>query len=135
MAYSKAAILALLWIILIAQSLGLLHIAGRDTHRRNVFDGDAAWFFFPVVELKVPVALQYVSSWGKWTLVFVFLLLFRYVRLLVNILGFWAYRPTPLPKLATITAEDVTVIVPTIDLRMWILPNASSRWRPTHRHI
>ena len=46
---------------------------------------------------------------------FIFLLLFRYVRLIVNQAAFCLYKPVAVPAKPTLTAKDVTVIVPTVE--------------------
>ena len=68
-----------------------------------------------VINPKLTTAISYIVSCNKWAKVFISLFLFRYVRLLVNVAGFLAYRSTPLPKEPTLTPDDVTVIVPTVD--------------------
>jgi cellulose synthase/poly-beta-1,6-N-acetylglucosamine synthase-like glycosyltransferase len=40
--------------------------------------------------------------------------LFRYVRLIVNCISHWTYRPVPIPDNPTYTSQDVTIILPTI---------------------
>ena len=40
--------------------------------------------------------------------------LFRYVRLIVNCISFWTFRPIPLPEKPTLNPNDVTIILPTI---------------------
>ena len=46
---------------------------------------------------------------------FIVLFLFRYVRLIVNLTAFCFYKPVALPKDPELTAEDATVIVPTVE--------------------
>ena len=41
--------------------------------------------------------------------------LYRYLRLIVNCISHWTFRPIPLPKEPTLDAEDVTVIIPTLE--------------------
>ncbi|MCJ1480772.1 hypothetical protein MMC06_000927 [Schaereria dolodes] len=41
--------------------------------------------------------------------------LWRYVRLIVNLLGSWTFQPIPLPINPNFTPNDVTVIVPTLN--------------------
>ncbi|KAH9901785.1 nucleotide-diphospho-sugar transferase [Xylariomycetidae sp. FL2044] len=50
---------------------------------------------------------------GDWG--FLFLFLFRYLRLLGNLIGYCLYRPTPIPKNPTIRPTDCTVIIPTVE--------------------
>ena len=40
--------------------------------------------------------------------------LFRYVRLIVNCISLWTFRPIPLPAEPTYSSHDVTIILPTI---------------------
>lgn len=39
---------------------------------------------------------------------------FRYLRLIVNCISHWTFRPIPIPEHPTYTSKDVTIIVPTI---------------------
>lgn len=41
--------------------------------------------------------------------------LYRYVRLIVNCISHWTFRPIPLPANPTLSSHDVTVIIPTIN--------------------
>ncbi|KAH0545325.1 hypothetical protein FGG08_000624 [Glutinoglossum americanum] len=41
--------------------------------------------------------------------------LYRYVRLIVNCVSHWTFKPIPLPEKPTLTSKDVTIIIPTID--------------------
>lgn len=40
--------------------------------------------------------------------------LFRYVRLIVNCISHWTFKPIPIPEEPTLDARDVTIILPTI---------------------
>lgn len=57
----------------------------------------------------------YLLSFEKYTQIFGFLFLFRYIRLLISIFGYWIYKPIPIPSNPTLTSNDTTVIVPTVD--------------------
>ncbi|KAI9764411.1 MAG: hypothetical protein M1840_008434 [Geoglossum simile] len=46
---------------------------------------------------------------------FVALWLYRYIRLIVNCISHWTFKPIPLPGKPTLTSKDVTIIIPTID--------------------
>jgi hypothetical protein len=47
---------------------------------------------------------------------FLFLFVFRYLRLIVHIISYWLlYRPTPKPRKPHYRPRDVTVIVPTVE--------------------
>ncbi|KAI9792143.1 MAG: hypothetical protein M1833_001257 [Piccolia ochrophora] len=41
--------------------------------------------------------------------------LYRYVRLIVNCFSHWTFRPIPLPEEPSLSAADVTIIIPTLD--------------------
>lgn len=60
-------------------------------------------------------SISYLSSLSGYAHIFICLFLFRYTRLLANIVGFFIYKPTPIPDNPVLTSEDATVIVPTID--------------------
>lgn len=53
-----------------------------------------------------------VSYWG---LLVILLFVFRYLRLVVNLVSHWTFKPTPIPDNPSYTSQDVTVIVPTIN--------------------
>ncbi|KZF21994.1 glycosyltransferase family 2 protein [Xylona heveae TC161] len=53
-----------------------------------------------------------MSSYGQ---LFILLWLYRYVRLIVNCISHWTFKPIPLPNEPTLTSQDVTIIIPTID--------------------
>ena len=40
---------------------------------------------------------------------------YRYLRLIINLWAFWTFRPIPIPENATLTTQDVTVILPSLD--------------------
>ena len=40
--------------------------------------------------------------------------LFRYIRLIVNCISHWTFRPIPIPEIPTYNSQDVTIICPTI---------------------
>lgn len=46
---------------------------------------------------------------------FVFLFIFRYLRLIVHICAFWLYRPTPIPDHPIYSSQDCTIIIPTVE--------------------
>ncbi|OAX84790.1 hypothetical protein ACJ72_00843 [Emergomyces africanus] len=45
---------------------------------------------------------------------FKILFLFRYVRLVVNLIAVWTFRPIPPPENPTLTSQDATIIIPTL---------------------
>ncbi|PLN86447.1 nucleotide-diphospho-sugar transferase [Aspergillus taichungensis] len=54
--------------------------------------------------------------WCNWTVIFIGLFIFRYLRLIVHIFSFWyLYKPTPVPEDPTLHPSDCTVIIPTVD--------------------
>ncbi|KAL1975353.1 hypothetical protein VTN31DRAFT_3745 [Thermomyces dupontii] len=46
---------------------------------------------------------------------FITLFLYRYVRLVVNLVAFWTFKPIPIPEEPRLTSKDVTVIIPTLE--------------------
>ncbi|KAK6432387.1 hypothetical protein LTR95_011446, partial [Oleoguttula sp. CCFEE 5521] len=46
---------------------------------------------------------------------FAALFVFRYLRLVVHLVAFWSYRPSPVPTNPTVKPSDCTVILPTVD--------------------
>ncbi|GME38656.1 Capsule polysaccharide synthase [Neofusicoccum parvum] len=53
----------------------------------------------------------------SWFRVFVFLFLFRYVRLVVHVVAYSRFKAKPVLARPTFTAQDVTVIIPTVEPR------------------
>ncbi|CZT03907.1 related to polysaccharide synthase Cps1 [Rhynchosporium graminicola] len=51
---------------------------------------------------------------GGWAITFWVFWLHRYVRTIVNFISHWTYKSIPIPENPSYTAEDVTVIIPTI---------------------
>lgn len=41
--------------------------------------------------------------------------LYRYLRLIINCISHWTFRPIPVPKEPLYASDDVTVIIPTLD--------------------
>jgi len=41
--------------------------------------------------------------------------IFRYLRLFVNTIAYWTFRPIPIPDEPLYTPQDVTIIIPTLD--------------------
>ena len=46
---------------------------------------------------------------------------YRYLRLVVNLFAFTRLRPTPIPASPTLTSQDVTVVIPSIQGDGWVL--------------
>ena len=87
-----------------------------------------AWVFLPLLTNKicystwyislvtVLVSLFFTSSPSSIILkVFVVLFCFRNIRLIGNLVAFILYKPVPLSDHPIFKAEDVTVIVPTVE--------------------
>lgn len=52
----------------------------------------------------------------RMTAFFVFLFIFRYLRLVVHLVSFWCfYQPAPVPNRPTVRPSDCTIILPTVD--------------------
>jgi len=50
----------------------------------------------------------------SWLCIAVSAWLFRYIRLIVNCISHWTFKPIPIPENPAYSAEDVTIILPTI---------------------
>ncbi|PHH63310.1 hypothetical protein CDD81_6084 [Ophiocordyceps australis] len=55
-----------------------------------------------------------LESTRFWAILFCVLWVHRYTRLLVHCVSHWTYKSKPLPEKPSFTADDVTVIIPTI---------------------
>ncbi|KAI0473900.1 glycosyltransferase family 2 protein [Xylariaceae sp. FL0804] len=66
-----------------------------------------------LTRLALP-SLDFLSSGRFWWLVFWVLWIHRYLRLLVHTISHWTYKSKPIPEKPIFTAQDVTVIIPTI---------------------
>ena len=90
----------------------------------------AAIFFLPLLILFLLAHGHYQSIWytsiaASLGIFFCFpitnltlftaLFMFRYVRLVGNIIAFRWYTPIPIPPNPILTAKDVTVIIPTVE--------------------
>ncbi|KAI9046715.1 hypothetical protein LZ554_009453 [Drepanopeziza brunnea f. sp. 'monogermtubi'] len=51
---------------------------------------------------------------GWWIIAFEALFLFKYIKVVAHLISFLLYRPYAIPEHPTISAEDVTVIIPTV---------------------
>ncbi|EGE77411.1 polysaccharide synthase Cps1 [Blastomyces dermatitidis ATCC 18188] len=51
---------------------------------------------------------------NMYMLCFKILFLYRYVRLVVNLIAVWTFRPIPPPENPTLTSQDATIIIPTL---------------------
>ncbi|GAB7344114.1 hypothetical protein MBLNU457_2015t2 [Dothideomycetes sp. NU457] len=50
-----------------------------------------------------------------WSLAAIVLFVFRYLRLVVNLISHWTFKPTAIPETPSYGPQDVTVIIPTLD--------------------
>lgn len=53
----------------------------------------------------------------SWLRLFAFLFLFRYVRLVVHVFAYIGFKPKPVLPSPSFTAQDVTVVIPTVEPR------------------
>ncbi|KAK5046083.1 hypothetical protein LTR84_008540 [Exophiala bonariae] len=65
-------------------------------------------------DVKIPT-FEYAALVSPVTWGFLLLLIFRYLRLIVHMTSFFCYRASPVVNEPTFTANDVTVIIPTVD--------------------
>ena len=71
---------------------------------------------FTVTEALVAAIFRYHETiLNTPNILFLALFAFRYVRLFGNIIGWYVYRPTPVPRDPTLGRSDATVIIPTVD--------------------
>lgn len=73
-----------------------------------------ALFNFSLVDCKGPKAAGFPLPLNLWAQVFITLFLFRYVRLIVNLIAFLTFAAASIPEESTLTSGDVTVIVPSV---------------------
>ncbi|EXJ94459.1 hypothetical protein A1O1_02855 [Capronia coronata CBS 617.96] len=67
----------------------------------------------------------------NWNLLFIFLVVFRYLRLVVHIVSYCAYKPSPVSGSRSMTEKQCSIIIPTVDPEnphfheclLWILTN------------
>ncbi|KAI0452380.1 glycosyltransferase family 2 protein [Xylaria acuta] len=71
---------------------------------------------------------EFLSSAKFWWFAFWILWVHRYLRLIVHTVSHWAYKSKPIPEKPIFTADDVTVIIPTIH-------NAFEELRPSLESI
>ena len=64
-------------------------------------------FFLPMLVALLPFRII-------WEAVFVLLFAFKFVKVVIHLISFFLYRPIPIPEHPTVTAHDVTVIIPTV---------------------
>ena len=72
-------------------------------------------FYRVTINPKLITVISYLLSFNGDSTLFILLFIFRYTRLLVTMVGYRIYKPTPIPVTHLLTSRDVTVIVPTID--------------------
>lgn len=73
-----------------------------------------ATFNFLADDSKDFEAAAFPLSLNFWAAVFITIFLFRYVRLLINLIAFLTFVSVPILEEPTLSSDDVTVIVPTI---------------------
>lgn len=64
---------------------------------------------------KASVAINFLFSCNGWAQVFSVIFLFRYVRLLVSLVAFCTFASVLVREFPTLSAADVTVIVPSVE--------------------
>jgi cellulose synthase/poly-beta-1,6-N-acetylglucosamine synthase-like glycosyltransferase len=68
------------------------------------------YLLWPLLALILSVITSQTNA------IFLFLFVFRYLRLLVHIVSFYfVYKPTPIPHHPTLHPSDCTIIIPTVD--------------------
>ncbi|KAK4160169.1 glycosyltransferase family 2 protein, partial [Cladorrhinum sp. PSN259] len=78
--------------------------------------GQAGFFgLWCVICYVVLFAIEDFAGDDKWTFWFTLLFLWRYARFVINLFGWFIYRPARIPRNPYYGPEDVTVILPTID--------------------
>ena len=93
-------------LILVARNVPLIFIALFILGARRC---QSLWYIRPIA-LLVIFYLAFTTM-NIFTVVF----LFRYVRLVVNLVAFRLYRPVAVSDSPKLTAKDVTVIIPTVE--------------------
>ncbi|KAK3397522.1 glycosyltransferase like family 2-domain-containing protein [Sordaria brevicollis] len=65
----------------------------------------------------IHVSIKSLSNGEKILYYFLALFIWRYLRLCVNIVGFWTYKPAPIPQgnAKYYPGRDVTLVIPTVD--------------------
>lgn len=71
-------------------------------------------FILLSVDSKSAEATTFPSHLNFWAQLFIIIFLFRYVRLLVNLIAFLTFVSVPIPKEPILSSDDVTVIVPSV---------------------
>ena len=75
-------------------------------------------FDYLSIHPAISTAVESFLSLDKWLQKFTTLFLFRYVRLVVNMISFLTYKATrilPFPRIPILLPKDVIVIVPTVE--------------------
>jgi len=70
---------------------------------------------YEIARQNATTIFSIISSIQTALKLFIFLFIFRYLRLVVHIVGWWLYTPASLASSPVFSSSDVTVIVPTVD--------------------
>ncbi|KAK9779723.1 putative Nucleotide-diphospho-sugar transferase [Seiridium cardinale] len=73
----------------------------ENTMLANLLEVVSGWFWF-------------LASTNFWSCIAVILWIHRYLRLIVHCFSHWTYKSKPIPEKPEYTADDVTVVIPTI---------------------
>lgn len=68
-----------------------------------------------ILSCTSPTFLTILSSTSANSWLFISLFLFRYMRLVVHLVGFYLYKPTAVLANPTLKSTDVTVIIPSVE--------------------
>lgn len=74
-----------------------------------------AFFNFSSLGSKGFEAAAFPLPLNFWAQVFIIIFLFRYVRLLINLIAFLTFVSMPIPEEPILSSSDVTVIVPSVE--------------------
>lgn len=66
------------------------------------------------VDFKSSEATTFSLTHNIWAQLFIIIFLFRYVRLFVNLIAFLTFVSVSIPEEPTLSSDDVTVIVPSV---------------------
>ena len=104
---------AIVLVVLFASALVPL-LSSKD-YKSLRYYGLAGLVLLLVLSVITPTAWMVLSVLPSDFLFFPALFLIRYTRLVVNLIGFCLYKPTPVPDRPTLKPSDVSVIIPTVE--------------------